>query len=167
MIKVGKDSIIYQPVSIVDDDKHFVNIGKNCRIGQFTFIGARNFTMKDGAEIGASVVIAGGGDVTLEEFSTVNFHCTLIPSTFTTIGEYMNDVAADKSIAVRGSINIGKGAYVGSNAVVCVSKKNPHVHIGDYAVIGALSYIDHDVEADTIIHPKTTFKMKGRARTAK
>jgi galactoside O-acetyltransferase len=167
MIKVGSDTIIYQPVSIVDDDKHFVNIGKNCRIGQFTFIGARNLTMKDGAEIGAAVVIAGGGDVTLEEFSTVNFHSTLIPSTFTTGGEYMNDVAADKSIAVHGSIKIGKGAYVGSNAVICVSRKNPHIHIGDRAVIGALSYIDHDVEANTIIYPKTNFEIKGRARTLK
>jgi len=167
MIKVGADSIIYQPVSIVDDDKHFVNIGKNCRIGQFTFIGARNLTMKEGSEIGASVVIAGGGDVTLEEFSTVNFHSTLIPSTFITEGEYMNDVAVERSIAVRGSIVVGEGAYIGSNAVVCISKKNPHIRIGDRAVIGALSYIDHNVEADAIIHPKPTFEVKRRVRTVK
>lgn len=162
MIKIGKGAIIYQPVSIVDDDRHFIDIGRNCRIGQFTFIGARNLTMKDGAEIGISVVIAGGGDVTLEEFSTVNFHCTLIPSTFTTDGEYMNDVAADKSIALHGSIDIGRGAYVGSNAVICVSSKNPRIHIGEHAVIGALSYIDHDVEANTIIRPRTTLELKRR-----
>lgn len=164
MINVEKGAIIYQPVSIVDDDKHFVNIGKNCRVGQYTFIGARNFTMKEGAEICPCVVIAGGGDVTLNEFSTVNFHCTLIPSTFTTDGEYMNDVAAEKSVAVHGSIEIGRGAYIGSNAVICVSKKNPQVHIGDRAVVGALSYIDHDVEANTIVHPKTTFEIKKRRR---
>jgi galactoside O-acetyltransferase len=120
--------------------------------------------MKEGAEICPCVVIAGGGDVTLNEFSTVNFHCTLIPSTFTTDGEYMNDVAAEKSVAVHGSIEIGRGAYIGSNAVICVSKKNPQVHIGDRAVVGALSYIDHDVEANTIVHPKTTFEIKKRRR---
>lgn len=162
MIKVGQGAIIYQPISIVDDAKHFVDIGENCRIGQFTFIGARNLIMKKGAEIGACVVIAGGGDVTMEEFSTVNFHSTLIPSTFTTDGQFMNDVAADKSVAVRGSIRIGKGAYIGSNAVVCVSKKNPNIRIGDHAVIGALSYIDHDIEANTIVRPRTTFEMKKR-----
>jgi acetyltransferase-like isoleucine patch superfamily enzyme len=118
--------------------------------------------MKEGAEICPCVVIAGGGDVTLNEFSTLNFHCTLIPSTFTTDGEYMNDVAADKSAAIHGSIDIGKGAYIGSSAVICVSKKNPCIHIGDRAVIGALSYIDHNVEANTIIHPKTTFEMGRR-----
>jgi len=164
MIKVGKGAIIYQPVSIIDDDKHLVDIGENCRIGQFTFIGARNLTMKEGAEIGISVVIAGGGDVTLEEFSTVNFHCTLIPSTFTTEGEYMNDVAADKSVAVHGSIAIGRGAYVGSNAVICVSSRNPHIRIGEHAVIGALSYIDHDVKANTIIRPKISFETRTMTR---
>jgi acetyltransferase-like isoleucine patch superfamily enzyme len=163
MIRVGDGAIIYQPVSIVDDDRHFIDIGKDCRIGQFTFIGARNLTMKEGAEICPCVVIAGGGDVTLNEFSTLNFHCTLIPSTFTTDGEYMNDVVAEKSIAVHGSIEIGKGAYVGSNAVICVSRKNPHIHVGARAVIGALSYIDHDVEANTIIRPKATFETKRRS----
>lgn len=164
MINVGHGTIIYQPVSIVDDDKHFIDIGKNCRIGQFTFIGARNFTMKEGAEICPCVVIAGGGDVTLGEFSTVNFHCTLIPSTFTTDGEYMNDVIPEKSVSVCGSIEIGKGAYIGSNAVICVSKKHPRIHIGDRAVIGALSYIDHDVEANTIVHPKISYEVKSRRR---
>ncbi|HXX88293.1 MAG TPA: hypothetical protein VEH86_07620 [Candidatus Acidoferrum sp.] len=163
MIKIGPGAIVYQPVSIVDDDQHSIDIGINCRVGQFTFIGARNLTMREGAEICPCAVIAGGGDVTMKEFSTLNFHCTLIPSTFTTDGEYMNDVAADKSNSVHGSIEIGKGAYIGSNAVVCVSKKNPHIHIGDKAVIGALSYIDHDIEANTIIRPRTTFEVRRRS----
>lgn len=162
MIKLGAGAIVYQPVSIIDDDRHFIDIGKNCRIGQFTFIGARKLTMKEGAEICPCAVIAGGGDVIMKEFSTLNFHCTLIPSTFTTDGEYMNDVAADRSVAVHGSIEIGKGAYIGSNAVICVSKKNPHILIGDKAVIGALSYIDHDVRANTIIRPKAAFETKRR-----
>jgi acetyltransferase-like isoleucine patch superfamily enzyme len=162
MIKIGLGAIVYQPVSIVDDDKHFVDIGKNCRIGQFTFIGARHLTMKEGAEICPCVVIAGGGDVTMKEFSTVNFHCTLIPSTFTSDGEYMNDVALDKSIAVNGSIEIGKGAYIGSNAVICVSKKNPHIRIGDRAVVGSQSYVDYDVESNVVIHPKIIYDVKQR-----
>jgi acetyltransferase-like isoleucine patch superfamily enzyme len=161
-MNVGRGTVIYEPVTILDDEKHIVRIGDNCRIGQYTFIGARKFTMKDGAEICPCAVIAGGGDVTLNEFSTVNFHCTLIPSTFRPEGEYMNDVVPEKSISVRGSIEIGKGAYIGSNVVICVSKKNPHIHIGDRAVIGALSYIDHDVEANTIVHPKIIYDVKKR-----
>jgi serine acetyltransferase len=116
--------------------------------------------MKEGAEICPCAVIAGGGDVTLNEFSTVNFHCTLIPSTFTSEGEFMNDVVVEKTVSVRGSITLGKGAYIGSNAVICVSEKNPHIHIGDRAVIGALSYVDHDVEANTVVHPKIIYDVK-------
>lgn len=161
-MKVGRGTIIYQPVTILDDAKHVVEIGENCRIGQYTFIGARNFTMKEGAEVCPCAVIAGGGDVVMKEYSTVNFHCTLIPSTFTPDGEYMNDVVPEKSVSVHGSIEIGKGAYIGSNAVVCVSKENPHIHIGDRAVIGSLSYIDHDVEPNTIVHPKIIYDVKKR-----
>jgi len=162
MIKLGQGAIIYQPVSIVDDSRHIIDIGKNCRIGQFTFIGARNLTMKEGSEIGPCVVIAGGGNVTMREHSTVNYHCTIIPGTFITEGEYMNDVVYDKSVSVEGSIEIGAGAYIGSNAVICVSRKNPHIHIGERAVVGSLSYIDHDVEANTIVHPKMVFEVSKR-----
>lgn len=166
-MNVGRGTVIYQPVTILDDAKHVVQIGNNCRIGQYTFIGARKFVMKEGAEICPCAVIAGGGDVTLNEFSTVNFHCTLIPSTFTTEGEFMNDVVAEKTVSVRGSITVGKGAYIGSNAVICVSEKNPHIHIGDRAVIGAQSYVDHDVEANTIVHPKIIYDVKKRRRNKK
>ena len=161
-MNMGRGTIIYQPVTILKDAKHIVQIRNNCRIGQYTFIGARKFVMKEGAEICPCAVIAGGGDVTLNEFSTVNFHCTLIPSTFTTEGEFMNDVVAEKTVSVRGSITVGKGAYIGSNAVICVSEKNPHIHIGDRAVIGAQSYVDHDVEASTIVHPKIVYDVKKR-----
>lgn len=161
-MNVGRGTVIYQPVTILDDAKHIVQIGNNCRIGQYTFIGARKFVMKEGAEICPCAVIAGGGDVTLNEFSTVNFHCTLIPSTFTTQGEFMNDVVAEKTVSVRGSITLGKGAYIGSNAVICVSEKNPNIHIGDRAVIGALSYVDHDVEARTVVHPRIIYDVKKR-----
>ncbi len=162
MIKIGQGAVLYEPVSIVDDEHHLIEIGKNCRIGQFTFIGARHLVMKEGAEICPSAVIAGGGDVTMEEFSTVNFHCVLIPSTFTTKGLYMNDTVPDKSDAVHGSIELGKGAYIGSGAVICVSAKNPNIRIGDRAVIGALSYIDHDVKANSIIRPRTAFEKRMR-----
>lgn len=161
-MNIGRHTVIYQPVTILDDDKHLIDIGENCRIGQYTFIGARKLVMKEGAEICPCAVIAGGGDVILNEFSTVNFHCTLIPSTFTTEGEYMNDVASDRSVSVRGSIELGKGAYLGSNTVICVSKKNPHIRIGDYAVVGALSYIDHNVKANTIVHPRIVYEESKR-----
>lgn len=151
--KVGEGTMIYEPVTIVEAG-HLIIIGKNCRIGQYTFIGARRLEMQDGAEISPHVVIGGGGNVTLGKHSTVNYGAKLIPATFTTEGKYMSDTIQEKSKMIRGSITLGEGAYIGAGAVVCVSKKCRHIKIGDYTVVGALTYIDHSLPAHTIIHGK-------------
>lgn len=163
--KVGDGTIIYEPVVIVEAG-HFISIGRNCRIGQFTFIGARNFVMDDEAEIGPQVTIAGGGDVHLGERSTINYGARLIPGTFSIQGVFMNDVVYQREHAltnmIRGSITVGNGAYIGSNTVICVTEKNPDIKIGDRAVIGALTYIDKNVPANTITHPYQTLHWRQR-----
>ncbi len=161
-MKIGRGSIIYEPVVILDDEKHQVIIGENCHISQFAFIAARKFVMMDGAEVGTHAILGGGGDITLGKFSTINYGATLIPATFSTKGQYMNDRIPQKSKVIRGSITIGEGAYVGSGAVVCVSEKCLHIKIGDYAVVGALSYIDESVPPYTIIYPKKQYIVKRR-----
>jgi len=157
-LKVGLGTKIYEPVVILDDEKHEVIIGKNCIIGQFAFIAARKLVMEDGVEICAHAILSGGGNITLGKYSTVTFGAKLIPSTFSTEGKYMNDNVPEKSKAIRGSITLGEGAYIGAGAVVCVSEKCPHIKIGDYAVVGALTYLDHSLPAHTIIHNKGTKK---------
>jgi len=150
---VGTGTRIYDPVVILKEN-HEIEIGKNCSIGQFTFIGARKLVMKEGAEICPHVVLAGGGDITLGEYSTLCFGAKLIPATETTEGKYMNDICEpDLRKIIRGSIMLGEGAYVGSNAVICVSKKCPNIRIGNYAVVGALSYLDHSIADHTVVHP--------------
>jgi len=156
-VKVGLGTRIYEPVVILKVG-HELIIGKNCSIGQFSFIAARKLVMEDGAEICPHAILGGGGDITLGKYSTVNFGAKLIPATFSTEGRYMNDNIPKKSRIIRGSITLGQGAYIGSGAVVCVSKKCLHIKIGNYAVVGALTYLDHSVPANTIIHPKGTRK---------
>jgi len=157
-------TMIYQPTSILEDENHIVKIGDRCVIGQFSFIAARKFIMEDGSEIGPGSIIGGGGDVTLMESSTLAFGVKLIPSTFTTKGKYMNDrIRESESVdMLRGSIVIGNGAYIGSGAVICVSENNPHIRIGDFAVIGALTYIDKDVPPDTIVYARQTLDQSRR-----
>lgn len=156
--------MIYQPTVILEDEKHTVRIGNNCVIGQFSFIAARNFIMENGSEISPGCMIGGGGDVTLMESSTLAFGVKLIPATFTTKSKYMNDrIRETESVdMLRGSIVIGKGAYIGSGAVICVSEKNPHIKIGDFAVIGALTYIDKDVPPDTVVHARQKLDQRRR-----
>lgn len=156
--------MIYQPTVILEDENHIVQISDRSVIGQFSFIAARKFIMEEGSEIGPGSVIGGGGDVTLMESSTLAYGVKLVPSTFTTKGKYMNDhIREPESVdMLRGSIVIGKGAYIGSGAVICVSEKNLHIRIGDFAVIGALTYIDKDVPPDTIVHARQTLEQRRR-----
>lgn len=145
---------IYEPVSFVETEKHEYIIEKDCSIGQFTFIGARKFWMFAGSQIGPQATVGGGGDVYLGKYSVVGFGARLFPATDTAEGAYMCDSKPESERAViRGSIHIGEGAYIGANAVVCVSKKYPDIHIGDFAVIGAGSYVDRDVPKNVVMHP--------------
>jgi acetyltransferase-like isoleucine patch superfamily enzyme len=159
MKQIDKTAIIYEPVTIVEwsgSGEHSIVIGKNCVIGQFTFIAAKEFHMFEGADIRPQATIGGGGDVWLDKFSLVGFGARLFPASDTTRGKYMCDTKPESErVVVRGSIHVGEGAYIGANAIVCVTKKHPHIHIGEFAVVGAGSYIDSDVEAYTIIHPRT------------
>lgn len=153
MKQIDRSARIYEPVAIIETN-HEIVIGKDCRIGQFTFIAARKFYMFEGAQISPQATIGGGGDVHLHKFSVIGFGVRLLPATDTTEGDYMCDSKPESERAVvRGSIHVGEGAYIGANAVVCVTKKHPDIHIGDFAVIGAGSYIDKDVPTNSIIRP--------------
>jgi serine O-acetyltransferase len=164
MRQIGEQTKIYEPTTILDGPEHDVQIGNKCAIGQYAFIAARKLVMEDGAEIGPGSIIGGGGDVTLREYSTLAYGVKLIPSTFTTAGEYMNDSIfrnkPQSTNIIRGSIVIGKGAYIGSGAVVCISKTNLNINIGDFSVIGALTYIDKDVPSNTVVHANQVLNIR-------
>ncbi|GAH06285.1 unnamed protein product, partial [marine sediment metagenome] len=82
--------------------------------------------------------------------------------TFSTEGKYMNDTIPEQSKVIRGSITLGEGAYIGAGAVICVSKKCPHIIIGEHAVVGSLSYIDNSIPAYTVIYPNKEYVVKKR-----
>lgn len=162
VFKVDRTAKIYEPVAIVQANHH-IEIGKNCTIGQFTFIGARRLIMHECAEIGPQVTIGGGGDVTLEYGSVVNYGAKLIPGTFLPCGKYMNDRVDQKETnAIWGSIIVEKGAVIGAGAVICVSMYNLTIRIGKFAVVGANSYIDRDVRPGVIVHPKIKYHVEQR-----
>jgi len=153
-MKVGRGSKIFETAKIVQENREII-IGENCLIGDFAFIAPRKLVMMDGSQINPHAVLASGGDIILGKFSAVGFGTKLIPATDSTSARYMCEAAPTGTRQViRGSITLGEGAYIGSGAVVCVTKEHPHIVIGDYAVVGALSYIDKDVPPYTIIHPQ-------------
>lgn len=152
-MKIGRGSKIYETAKIVTEDNE-IEIGENCFIGDFAFVAVKKLVMMDGAEIAPHAIISGGGQAILGKYSVVDFGAHLVTGTDTPSARYMCGAAPpEKRRIVRGSITLGEGSYVGSGAIICVSKKCSNIKIGDYAVIGALSYIDDNVSPYTIIHP--------------
>lgn len=152
-MKIGARSKIYPTARIVEDGRE-ISIGKDCLIGDFAFVAARKLLMEDGSQISPHAIIGGGGEVQLGKFSVVGFGAILIPATDTPSGRFMcESISEEERQIIRGSISLGEGAYVGSGAIICVSKKCPNIKIGENVVVGAMSYIDESVAPNTIIHP--------------
>lgn len=132
-------------------------MGKLTTIGDFCFICSKRLEMRDGSMIGRFVEVSGRGEILLKEGAVVASHASLLTSTDTTEGK-MNDASDDEERAVRtGNITLGEYSYVGQHATIM-----PGVSIGDWAVVGAYSYIDKDVPANTIIMPDVKKRTKVR-----
>lgn len=152
-MKVGAGTKIYTTAKIVEEG-HEISIGQNCLIGDFAFIAARVLVMDDMSQISPHAVIVGGGEVRLGKCSVIGFGAILIPATDSPSGRFMCEAKPEEERdIVRGSITLGQGAYVGSGAVICISKKCPNIKIGENAIVGALSYIDESVAPNTITRP--------------
>lgn len=161
MKQIDRTAKIWEPVAIVATN-HEIIIGPKCRIGQFVFIACKKLVMEEGSEISPLSVLGGGGSIHMGKYSTIDYGAKLIPGTFTTEGQYMNDAIPEKTVVVNGSITLGEGACIGAGAVICVTEKCPNITIGDFAVIGANSYIDKSVEPHMIVHPKITYQVERR-----
>jgi acetyltransferase-like isoleucine patch superfamily enzyme len=166
MKQIDKTAKIWQPTTILEANRE-IFIGPDCRIGQFCFIAPRRLTMERGAEVSPLAVLGGGGDIYMCSYSTVDYGAKLIPATFTTDGLYMNDAMlredTSKVHVIRGSITLKEGAVVGSNAVVCVSKRCKDIVIGKHSVVGAGVYLDRSIPDDTVILPKN-WELRTRGR---
>ena len=132
-------------------------MGKLTTIGDFCFICSKRLEMLDGSMIGRFVEVSGRGEVLLKEGAVVASHASLLTSTDTPEGK-MNDASKDEERAIRtGNIVLGEYSYVGQHATIM-----PGVNIGDWAVVGAYSYIDKDVPPNTIIRPNVKKTTKAR-----
>ena len=159
---ISKKAKIYDTARIVKT-RHNISIDDECTICDFAFIGARNFTMQKGSQIGIGAIIGGGGDVLLKPYSVVGSHCKIIPATESPKAEYMCEAGppAGRKV-IRGSITIGEKAYIGVGATICITEAEPNINIGDNAIVGAGSYIDKSILNNEIVYPKQTLVRKKR-----
>lgn len=152
---------IYETAKITKETKTFLST--NNIIGDFVFVHLKDLTMCIGAQIAPHAMLSGGGTVFMGEYSVIGFGAHLITGTDTPKGKYMCEAAKpEERHVVRGKIILKKGAYIGSNAIICVTEEHPEITIGENSVIGAFSYIDRSILDNRIVHPKQTLVVKRR-----
>ena len=133
---------------------------KRGHIGSGVFIALTNLHMKEGAQINAHSSITGMGDLAMGAYSTVGYGVRIITGTDTPRGKALNDYAPDEERhVITGIVTIGDRCLIGSNSVICVSEKNPHIHIDDNTIVKALSYVGKSIGPDVIYSGSTTLRV--------
>jgi acetyltransferase-like isoleucine patch superfamily enzyme len=140
---------VYDTAKITPETK--LELGSDAWIGDFVFVNLESLRIGKGSQVGAFASLTGGGRVEIGEFTTVGYGVRVISGTDTTEGRYMADQApeAERNV-VRGTVKIGSRCFIGANAVVCVSEREPNIEIGSDVVIGALSYVDQSVRPNVV-----------------
>jgi len=144
-----KTGSVYKTAKITPETKR--ELAKDAWIGDFVFVHLEHLVLGKGSQVGAFASLTGGGTVEIGEYTTIGYGVRVIAGTDSTEGRYMADQApaAERNV-IRGTIKIGSGCFIGANSVICVSRRHPNLEIGDNAVIGALSYVDQDVPANSV-----------------
>jgi acetyltransferase-like isoleucine patch superfamily enzyme len=128
-----------------------LKLGEGAWIGDFVFVHLEQLTLGKGSQVAAFASLTGGGKVHVGEYATIGYGVRIIAGTDSTEGRYMADKApaAERNV-IRGTIKVGSGCFIGANSVICVSRRHPNLQIGDHAVVGALSYVDQNVPANSV-----------------
>lgn len=157
---------------IAADFKHGKNfqIGHHCVIHEGCEVGdnvqIENFVLlKKGTKIGNDVFVDSyvkssgdnhiGSNVTLRFNATVAREVTVEDDVF--ISPNVMTIYSTHEGEKRGGTRIMKGAFIGTSAVI-----GPNVHIGQNAVVGALSYVHKDCDANGIYTGTPAIKVKER-----
>ena len=146
--------ILYDGAKVVGK----LTMAKDSFVGQDAFV-AGDVVLKRGSQINPHGIVI--GKVVLEPYAVVGYGACVVATTYTTSGKYMCE-ASKKREEIRGMVVLEKGAYIGTNAVVCVCRKNPKITVGEGAVVGALTYVDRNVPPRTVVHAKAAMLSHAR-----
>lgn len=124
-----KRNPIYQGEHVQIDDGVYMPLNTKITIGDYV-------------HIASAVMFMGNGEVTLKPFSGLSPFVLVMTSTDDFSGNFLTGPTVSSRYVRIDSrpIVIGRHAVVGARSVIL-----PGVHIGDYAAIGAMSLVRHDV----------------------
>ncbi len=139
---LGEGTIIYDSAKIVK--KEVIEIGKNCKIDDFTFIyGGKGIKIGDHTHVGAFTSISGGGSINIGDHVGISQGVRFVTGTnnYKQKGYMSAASPVDKQSFIKAHIEIGNNILIATNAVIL-----PGVKIGDGAIIGACTLVNKDIE---------------------
>lgn len=158
--RCGDNVIIYPLAKIVKPE--VVEIDDNSMIDDFTFInGGQGIKIGKYVHISSFVSVTGGGELVLGDYSVLAIGSRILTGTdHYSNGKRMSTaVPAPQRNVIRGRIEIGRDAFVGTNSVI-----HPNIKIGEGAIIGSNSLVLKDIEPWSINVGSPSKKIKERPK---
>lgn len=157
---LGEGTQIFEYAKLVKPE--VIEIGKYCKIDDFTFInGGEGIIIGDRVHIASFTSVIGGGRLTMGDNSAISQGVRIITGT----NEYRMRKRCSAASKVEeqgfyhGHVQIDPDVIIFSNAVIM-----PNIIIGEGAVIGALSYVNKNIEPWSVNVGTPCRKVGERAR---
>lgn len=147
---LGKNTIIHEYCKIAKPE--VVEIGNSCKIDDFVFIfGGEGVKIGNNVHIASHSVIGGGGKLKMGNNVGVSWGVKF--ATGTNHDKFQKHMTAGAPLEEQGfyhgEIIIEDDVIIFANSVI-VAKENEPLIIGEGAVIGALSFVNKNVEPWTV-----------------
>lgn len=151
-VKLSRKASIYSPQDI--------SIGNNVRIDDFCILSGK-ITIGSNIHISAYVALYGSMEIVMEDYSGISPMSVVYSAMDDFSGDYLiGPVHPEQSTNVKGGVvTIKRFVQIGSNVVVF-----PNLTIGEGAVIGACSLVNHNVEEWSINYGVPSKKHKERRK---
>jgi galactoside O-acetyltransferase len=155
---IGKNVLLSRKASIYSPGK--ISIGNNVRIDDFCILSG-NITIGSNVHISAYVALYGSMGIVIGDYSGISPKSVVYSAMDDFSGDYLiGPIHPESSTNVTGGVVvINNYVQIGSNSVIF-----PNLCIGEGAVIGACSLVNHDVEEWSINYGIPATKKKERRK---
>jgi len=155
---------IYPTAKVIVNEE--LKIGENSWIGDFVFIYLNKLIIGKDSCVHAGAHLIGGGELIIGDRVSIGYGVTIGTATDTwRSGRHMSSALPESERdVVRGSIILEDDVFIGANAVISVSKENPHLVLGKGVIIGASAYVDKNISAGKVLIPKREYKIESRPK---
>jgi galactoside O-acetyltransferase len=157
---LGKNVMLSRAVEFVNVSKIF--IGNNSRIDTFAIIapsGDAVFKIGEYVHICAYTILNGLESITLEDFSSIGLHCSILSSSENFDGEFLTNATILKEYlgTVSAPVVIRKHAIIATGTTIL-----PGVIIGEGTVVGAHSLVKVSTKPFTVVAGVPSKEIKQR-----